>query len=153
MRFRVGVQPGPGSTMHAGVCVILPVVRDGFDVEDPSDDDFAGMLAVLDARLPRRTIAHAIGMQESDLELVAIGHAPSGDGAERLRALYELARRTDGDLGEPRTILEAAGMPTTDSRLLIPLALVPRKKTFFVLFLVFDAILLGFFVLVFALRS
>ena len=125
----------------------------GFDVEPPAEDDFAGMLASLEGRLDRTTIARAIGVPQSELELVAIGHAPPDDAAERLRLLYDFAQRATGDLSDPRTLLEAAGMPTTEGQLTIPLSLVPRMKTFFIAFLVFDALAFGAIVLFVALRS
>jgi hypothetical protein len=125
----------------------------GFDFEAPDEDDYAGMLAELESRLDRSTIAHAIGVRESELELVSVGHAPLGNAAERLKMLYDLAQRAEGDLSDPRTLLEAAGMPTTEGQLAIPLSLVPRLKTFFIGFLVFDALVFGAIVLFVALRS
>jgi hypothetical protein len=132
---------------------MLSVVSDGFDHEEPAEDDFAGMLASLEGRLDRSTIARALGARESDLELIAIGHAPNAETGERLRTLYGIARQTEGDLTDPKTFLEAAGMPTTGSSLMIPISLVPRLKTFVVAFLVVDAIVVGVVVLVLVVRA
>jgi hypothetical protein len=128
------------------------VSTSGFDFELPAEDDYAGMLAELESRLDRSAIANAIGVRESELELVSVGHAPPGDAAGRLKMLYDLAQRAEGDLSDPRTLLEAAGMPTTEGQVTIPLSLVPRMKTFFVGFLVFDALVFGAIVLFVALR-
>jgi hypothetical protein len=129
------------------------VSSSGFDFEAPAEDDYAGMLAELEGRLDRSTIAQAIGVRESDLELVSVGHAPPGNAAERLKKLYDLAQRAEGDLSDPRTLLEAAGMRTAEGQLTIPLSLVPRMKSFFVGFLVFDALVFGAIVLFVAFRS
>jgi hypothetical protein len=128
-------------------------VGSGFDVEAPAADDFAGMLAVLEQRLDRDTIARAIGVRTSELELVAIGHAPPGDAAERLKLLHDFAQRAEGDLSDPATLLAAAGMPTTDGQLTIPISLMPRIKTFFIAFLVLDALVFGAIVVFAVLRS
>lgn len=137
----------------AGVDVMLCVVSGSFDHEEPAEDDFAGMLSSLEGRLDRSTIARALGAQESDLELIAIGHAPNAETGERLRMLYGIARQTEGDLSDPTTLLEAAGMPTTGGSLMIPISLVPRLKTFVVAFLVVDAIVFGVVVLVLVVRA
>jgi hypothetical protein len=130
------------------------VSTSGFDFEAPAEDDYAGMLAELESRLDRSTIANAIGVRESELELVSVGHAPPGNAAERLKMLYDLAQRAEkGDLSDPRTLLEAEGVPTTEGQVTIPLSLVPRMKTFFIGFLVFDALVFGGIVLFVALRS
>jgi hypothetical protein len=129
------------------------VSTSGFDFEAPAEDDYAGMLAELESRLDRSTIANAIGVRESELELVSVGHAPPGNAAERLKMLYDLAQRAEGDLSDPRTLLGAAGVPTTEGQVTIPLSLVPRMKTFFIGFLVFDALVFGGIVLFVALRS
>jgi hypothetical protein len=128
------------------------VSSSGFDFEAPAEDDYAGMLAELESRLDRSTIAHAIGVHESELELVSVGHAPPGNAAERLKMLYDLTQGAEGDLSDPRTLLEGAGMPTSEGHVTIPLSLVPRMKTFFIGFLVFDALVFGAIVLFVALR-
>jgi hypothetical protein len=137
----------------AAAFVILRPVGDGFDSEAPAEDDFAGMLASLQPRLDRSTIAHAVGVEESELELIAIGHAPTAEAGARLKMLYDLAQRTDGDLSDPATLLKAAGVDVSGSRLMIPVQLVPRLKTFFIAFLVFDAILFGVLFLFLVVRA
>jgi hypothetical protein len=132
---------------------MLSVVSEGFDHEEPGEDDFAGMLSSLDGRLDRSTIAQALGVKERELDLIAIGHAPNAEAGKRLTMLYTLAQRTEGDLTEPATLLEAAGISTTGGRLMVPVSLVPRLKTFLVAFLVSDAIIFGLVVLVFVVRA
>jgi hypothetical protein len=63
--------------MNAGI--IAPV-------EIP-EDDYASMLAALEARLPREDIAAALGTEERVLDDIASGYAPDTDVAERLRSL------------------------------------------------------------------
>lgn len=126
---------------------------EGFDVEPPDEDDFPAMLAFLDGRLDRETIAHVLGVKEPELELIAIGHAPKPGAGDRLKMLYALARRTDGDLTDPGALMRAAGLASPEGRLMVPIQLVPRMKTFFIAFLVVDAILFAVFFLVLALRA
>jgi hypothetical protein len=125
-------------------------VQDGFDVDTPDADDFASMLADLQNRLDRATLARAIGVKPSELDLIAAGYAPEPEAAERLRLLHGLSGQTE-DLRDPQGLLEGMGLVPKGGRVPLELALLSRFKPYIVAFLVLDAIVFGAFVLVFVL--
>ena len=51
------------------------------------DDDLAGMITTLEARMSRDDIASALGVEERELDEIASGYVPDEDVANRLRAL------------------------------------------------------------------
>jgi hypothetical protein len=50
-------------------------------------DDYAAMLAAVEAQMPRDDIATELGVDESVLDEIASGYAPDAEVADRLRAL------------------------------------------------------------------
>lgn len=50
-------------------------------------EDYASVLATLDARMPRKDIAEAVGVEERELDEIASGYVPDEEIGERLRAL------------------------------------------------------------------
>jgi hypothetical protein len=124
-------------------------VTDEYGAETPVDDDFAAMLGALDGVIGRRKLARAIGVKPSELDLIAIGHAPSPQAAKRLRSLYALAQRAEGD---PQVLARSLAA-SSDGELLVPLSLVPRMKTYLIAFVVVDALIFGAVMIVFVLRG
>ncbi len=51
------------------------------------DDDLAGMITTLEARMSRDDIASALGVEERELDEIASGYVPDADVANRLRSL------------------------------------------------------------------
>ena len=51
------------------------------------DDDLAGMVTTLEARMSRDDIASALGVEERELDEIASGYVPDEDVANRLREL------------------------------------------------------------------
>ena len=62
-------------------------------------DDYASMVATLDARMSREEIASAIGVEERELEEIASGYVPDEEIGDRLRTLA-----TTGEVGPARRI-------------------------------------------------
>jgi len=111
---------------------------EGFDPERADADDVASMVAELQVRLDRETLARALGVTRSELDLIAAGYTPEPRALERLRLLYDLASRVE-DLGSPEALAATLGLPAAPGSTL-PLALMPRLKTFLVAFVVLDAL-------------
>ena len=128
-----------------------PAVSDEYGSESPAEDDFAAMLASLDGRIERRELARALGVKKSELDLIEIGHAPKPETADRLRAVYALSQRTEGNLDDPRELMKSLGALSSDGEVMVPLSLMPRIKTFFVAFVVIDAIVFAAVTVVFLL--
>ena len=119
----------------------------GFEVQ-PDADDAATMVAELRGRLDDATLARALGVKRSELEMIVAGYPAKADAAKRLRMLHELGSTTD-DLRDPEALLTGLGM-TEDVSGRLPFALAPRLKTYLVAFLVIDAVVfLGFMVALF----
>lgn len=120
---------------------MLAAVSDAYGLEEPAEDDVAGMVAALEGRIERDALARALGVTRGELELVAIGHAPSQDAAQRLRVLYETSRRTEGRLDDPRALTEALGVRSRKGEIMVPISFLPRMKTALIAFFVVDAII------------
>jgi hypothetical protein len=119
----------------------------GFE-KQPDADDAATMVAELRGRLDDATLARALGVKRSELEMIAAGYPAKADAAKRLRMLHELGSTTD-DLRDPEALLTGLGM-TEDVSGRLPFALVPRLKTYLIAFLVIDTVVfLGFMVALF----
>jgi hypothetical protein len=54
---------------------------------DIRDDDYAAMLAKVDAQMPRDDIATELGVDEKVLDEIASGYVPEKEVADRLRTL------------------------------------------------------------------
>lgn len=116
-------------------------VSDAYGHEEPAEDDLAGMVAALEGRIEREALARAIGVTRSELDLVAIGHAPSPDAAQRLRVLYDASRRTEGRLDDPQALTESLGVLSPKGELMVPISFLPRMKKALIAFFVVDAII------------
>jgi hypothetical protein len=126
-------------------------VSDVYGPESPDQDDHAAMLAALEPRLDRRTLARVLGVKQPELDLIAIGHTPAADAGERLRALYAIAGQTEGRLDDPQALLRALGVTPAAGGPLVPLSLLPRLKKFVIAFVVLDALVFGALFVAFAL--
>jgi hypothetical protein len=123
-------------------------MTDEYGFEPPAADDYAAMLASLDGRIERATLARALGVKTSELELISIGHAPKPGTAKRLRAVYALSQQAEGKIDD-----ELVKSLDSDSGVMIPLSLLPRLKTYVVAFVVVDALVFGALLVYVALRG
>ena len=121
--------------------------------EAPAEDDFAAMLARLDERMERRKLARALGVKTSELDLIAIGHAPKPETANRLRVVYALSQKADGSLDDSQELMKSLGVLSPRGDVMVPLSLMPRIKTFFIAFVVVDALVFAALLVYFALRG
>ena len=64
----------------------------GYAILASVDDDLAGMITTLEARMSRDDIASALGVEERELDEIASGYVPDEDVANRLRALVASGR-------------------------------------------------------------
>jgi hypothetical protein len=139
------------STMTDGVVDDAANERgSGFDDVDAAPND-AAMVAELSQRLDHATLARALGVKPSELDMIGAGYPANRDAAARLRVLYRLASTTD-DLTDPSALVAALGL-TDSSEQSLTFALFPRLKTFLIAFVVIDVLVfLGFTLVLVLLR-
>ena len=80
---------------------------DEYGFPDEGADNHAAMLAEIEQQADARTLRLALGVDDDELDLIRIGHAPSEKTAERLRLLHEVSSRAD--LSDPGAVLAALG--------------------------------------------
>lgn len=116
-------------------------MHDDFQPGSLDEDDAATMVAQLRERLDDATLARAMGVRESELDLVAAGYQPKPEALQRLRLLHEAVSRTE-DLRDPGALLAALGA-SVDPSGRMPLSLMPNFRMYLIAFLVLDALVVG----------